>query len=190
MMWMWPFVLVSWHVLNCQGQTIFPAIGYNPDLIPKLREDGTLDCRGAMQVNRKHDVCQFYTIWKTPVLPNMSGQLVESSYFQFKWNDSRTLLCRSWPRTPPFPWRRRRRRFWWSLGRMITTGTVSGEVRWVVMAGEVGSGDCIWVTYSLNDYLEDDWGSVKWVMMMIRFFLDLILCICVQIRTDGSRSVF
>ena len=74
---------------------------------------------------------------------------------------------------------------------MITTGIVSGEVRWVVMAGEVGwSGDCIWVTYSLNDYLEDDWGSVKWVMMMIRLDLDLILCICVQIRTDGSRSVF
>ena len=35
---------------------------------------------------------------------------------------------------------------------------------------EVGgwSGDWIGVTHSFNNYLEDDWDSVKWVMMMIR----------------------
>ena len=33
-----------------QGQTIFPGLGLKTDFEPKLREDGTLDCLGAMQV--------------------------------------------------------------------------------------------------------------------------------------------
>ena len=166
MMWMWPFVLVSWHVLNCQGQTIFPAIGYNPDLIPKLREDGTLDCRGGMQVNRKHNICQFY---KTPVMPNMSGQLVESSYFQFIWKKVGTEMIHE--RCCAGVDRGHRHSLgeggggdsddrwggWSQLGQCQVRRLGGG---WVVMAGKVGwSGDCIWVTYSLNDYLEDDWGT-------------------------------
>ena len=33
-----------------QGQTIFPGLGLRTDFKPKPREDGTLDCLGAMQV--------------------------------------------------------------------------------------------------------------------------------------------
>ena len=36
---------------NSQGRAIFPAIGLRPDFKPKLREDGTLNCLGAMEVN-------------------------------------------------------------------------------------------------------------------------------------------
>ena len=33
-----------------QGQTLFPAVGLRPDFKPKLREDGTLNCFGALEV--------------------------------------------------------------------------------------------------------------------------------------------
>ena len=32
-----------------QGQTLFPAIGLRSDFKPKLREDGTLNCFGALE---------------------------------------------------------------------------------------------------------------------------------------------
>merc|ERR1712192_55848 len=36
-------------VITKEGQTIFPAIGLKPDFKPKLRDDGTLNCLGAIQ---------------------------------------------------------------------------------------------------------------------------------------------
>ena len=42
------------------------------------------------------------------------------------------IWCRSWAWTQPSRWRRRRLSCWWSLGKTITTGRVSGDFNYWV----------------------------------------------------------
>ena len=54
----------GWHGYNSQGRTIFPATGLRPDFRPKLREDGTLNCLGALEVNWWRIKSQRWFYWK------------------------------------------------------------------------------------------------------------------------------